>query len=133
MRAPGMAQVPSANVSLPDTVLVVAVTERREEFESGSLVVAEQAPIRGRHHFGAGLANAAHRHAQVLGDADHGHPAGLQLFHQYVGDLAGEPLLQLQPSSIDIDNPRELADADHSTVRDVPDVERAVKRKQMVL
>ena len=43
----------------------------------------------------SGLADAAHRHAQMLGLDDDDGPARVELAHQRVGDLAGQPFQHL--------------------------------------
>ena len=58
-----------------------------------------------------GLADAAHRHAQVLGLDHDDHPARLELAHQRVGDLGGQPLLHLRAPGVDVDQPGQLGQA----------------------
>ena len=47
--------------------------------------------------------------------------------------LMREPLLHLQPPREDVDQPRDLAEADHLLLRDVGDVALAEERQQVVL
>ena len=56
----------------------------------------------------AGLADPAHRHAQVLALDDDDDAARLEDAHERVGDLRGEPLLDLRPLGEDVDQPGEL-------------------------
>src|SRR5947207_15450649 len=57
----------------------------------------------------------------------------LNLLVDRLGDLRGQALLNLQPASIHVDQPRNLAQADHPAVRDIPDMTLAEKREQMML
>ena len=56
------------------------------------------------HRPGAGLADPAHRHAQVLGLDDDDDAARLEPAHQRVGDLAGQPLLHLRAAGVEVDD-----------------------------
>src|SRR3954466_2526323 len=60
---------------------------------AGGGAVAEDAPHRGGDRGGAGLADAAHGHAQVLGLDDHDDTLRLEDVVERIGDLAGQPLL----------------------------------------
>ena len=62
------------------------------------------------------------------GDAERG-----DLFADGVGDLVRQPLLHLQAPAEDVDEPRNLAQADHLGARNVGDVALAEKRQQVVL
>ena len=63
----------------------------------------------GGDHRGAGLADAALGHAAVLG-ADQARGAfGLEVGVQRVGDLPGEPFLDLESVRVDVEQARELA------------------------
>ena len=60
-------------------------------------------------------------------------PSGATFSSITCGDLMREPLLHLQPSREDIDQPRNLAEADHPLLRDVGDVALAEERQQVML
>ena len=60
---------------------------------------------------GARLADAPHRHAQVLGLDDHEHAPGLEDLLDGVGDLRGEPLLHLGPAGVAVDQAGQLGQA----------------------
>ena len=60
-------------------------------------------------------------------------PRGVQHFLHRVGDLGGQFLLDLQPSGIGIDQPRDLADPDHPVLRQIADMGPADDRHHMVL
>ena len=60
-------------------------------------------------------------------------PSGWIFSRDGLGDLVGHPLLQLQPAREDVDQPRNLAEADHLAVRDVGDVALAEERQQVML
>ena len=79
------------------------------------------------------LLDAAHRHAEVRAFDDDGDAQGIDLLADGVGDLAGEPLLHLQPSREHVDESRDLAESDDAALRDVRDVALAEERQQMVL
>ena len=60
-------------------------------------------------------------------------PSG-EIFSQIVSAIwLGQPLLHLQPAAEDVDEPRNLAEADHLVARNVGDVALAEKRQQMML
>ena len=63
------------------------------------------------------------------------HAARLELLHQQVGDLRGEPLLHLRPAGVDLDQPGQLGQPGDPPVRarDVADVRHALERQQVVL
>ena len=65
----------------------------------------------------------------MLGFDDHGHPERLEFFHDDIGDLVGEPLLDLEPARVDVYEASELGDADELMVRDVCDMGLAEKRQ----
>src|SRR2546428_176196 len=50
-----------------------------------------------------------------------------------LGDLDGEPLLDLQPAGEDVHQARDLREADHLVLRDVSDVGFAKKWEKMML
>src|SRR5215217_6577152 len=86
-----------AKVALAITVINAwSVTHQRKHFAPASLVAAKDAhhPA-GRHHH-AGRSNPARRHAGVAGLDDHRNALGLEFAPDAVGDLRGQPLLDLQ-------------------------------------
>src|SRR3546814_12633362 len=50
-----------------------------------------------------------------------------------VGDLRGELFLDLQPLAVDVEHPRQLADADHAIMREIGDMRPADARRYVVL
>ena len=60
-------------------------------------------------------------------------PSGLIFSVIVARDLVGHALLQLQPAREDVDQARDLAEADHLAVRDVGDVALAEERQQVML
>jgi hypothetical protein len=68
-------------------------------------------PAGGHHH--AGRADPARGHAGVAGLDDDRHALRLQMLADAVGDLRGQPLLDLQAPGIAVEDPGELGDADH--------------------
>ena len=57
-----------------------------------------------------GLADAAHRHAQVLGLDDDDDALHVEVLDERVGDLGGEPLLHLRAAGEDLDQPGRACD-----------------------
>ena len=79
------------------------------------------------------FSHAAHRHAQVRPLHHDRHAERRDLLEDGVGNLVREPLLHLQPAAEHLDEPRNLAQADHLVARNVGDVALAEKRQQMML
>src|SRR5438445_3842822 len=102
---------------------VVAVDEV-QGLGAGGGAVAELAPHGRGHRERARLAHAPHRHAQVLGLDDDQHPPRLQAGVDLVGDLGGEPLLDLGPLGERVDKAGQLGQAGDAAVlvRDVRNV-----------
>ena len=79
------------------------------------------------------LAHAAHDRAQV-GRLDHdADPLRLQAILQEMGDLLGQPLLDLQPPCVGLDDARDLREADDPAPRDVGHGGGAEERQQVML
>ena len=78
---------------------------------------------------GAGLAHAAHRHAEVFGLDHHDGSARIQLAHQRVGDLRGQPFLHLRPLGVKIHQPRDFRQPGDPAVLtgDIADVRHPVE------
>ena len=83
----------------------------------------------------AGLLDAAHRHAEVLGLDDDDDAGGLEVLDDGVGDLGGHTLLDLRPLGEHIHDASELGEPADTTglARDIGDVRAAHERHQMVL
>ena len=71
---------------------------------------------------GAGLLDAAHHHAQVLGLHDDGDALGPEDVHDGAGDVLGEALLDLEAARVDLCYARELGEADDAGGGYVADV-----------
>src|SRR5690606_18791536 len=102
---------------------------------AGGHVGAEQAPHGRGDRRGAGLADPAHGHAQVLG-LDHHHDApGVQGAVDLVGHLDGQALLHLGPAGVGVDQAGKLGQAGDAAVGpgDVGDVRLADERDEVVL
>ena len=63
---------------------------------------------RGGDGLGAGLADAAHGHAEVLALDHHDHAARLEDARPGLGDLGGQPFLDLRSFGVQVDQPGEL-------------------------
>src|SRR4051812_3859362 len=81
----------------------------------------------------AGGADAAQRHAHVLGLDDHADAPRGQVVLQPVGDLLGEPLLHLQVVREQLDHPGELGQPENPAPRQVGHVRGAPEGQQVVL
>src|SRR5579884_2526769 len=101
----------------------------------GGRIGTKEPPDLGRHRDGAGLAHPPHGHAEVLGLDDDEHAPGLEPFDEGVGDLGGQPLLDLGPAGEPLDQPGQLGQPGDAAVvvRDVGDVGLADERHQVVL
>ena len=98
-----------------------------------SRVLAKGAQHAARHHRDPVLANAAGRHTGVGGLNDNRHSAGPEHLVDRVGDLGREPLLDLQPPCIGVDDARELRDTHNTASRQVADVHGALNGCHVVL
>src|SRR6185312_14139747 len=107
--------------------------DHRQELAARRGVVAEGAEQAARHHRDARLVDAARRHALMRRLDDDGDALGLQHLAQGVGDLRRHLLLDLQALRIDLDEPRQLRDADDAAVRQIGDMRLADDRRDMVL
>src|SRR5579884_2776695 len=105
---------------------------KAEELLARARVGAEPAPERGGDRAGSGLANAADRHAHVLGAQHDPHAARLQFLLEPIGDLDGHALLELQVPREELDHARELGEPDDAVPRQVRDVGDTVERQQVM-
>src|SRR5215510_1192020 len=104
-----------------------------EELHPGPRVVAKDAEHGTGDRERVLLLHAAHRHAQVCALAHDGHTHGIDLLADRFRDLVGHALLDLQPPREDVDEPRNLAQADDAALGNICDVTLAEERKEMVL
>lgn len=74
-----------------------------------------------------------HGHAQVKALDDDPDPLGCEGFHQEVGDLVGESLLELELLREMLDDLGNLAHADHAAVGNIADVRFAKEGQNMML
>ena len=83
----------------------------------------------------AGLADAAHRHAEVLGLDHDQHALRLEAALELVGDLGRQPFLHLRALGVRVDQPGQLRQPGDPAVvvRDVGDVGLADERHEVVL
>ncbi len=97
-------------------------------------VFAEAAADGGGDGDGAGLLDAAHGHAGVLGLHDDHHADGLEAVEERVGDLGGQALLHLQAAREGLDEARELRQPDDApALRDVGEVAPPDEGREVVL
>lgn len=71
---------------------------------------------------GTRLFDTTHHHAQVARLHDNNDALRIEDFHDSVGDLRGEALLDLQPPGEDLGDPWELREPEDGIGRDVADV-----------
>src|SRR5580704_13007001 len=95
--------------------------------------VAERAEKPRGHGRDTRLADAANRHAGVLGLDQHGDAVRLEDVLDGRRHLRGELLLGLQPARIDVDQAGEFRQADHALDRPVRHMGLAVKRHHVML
>ena len=93
-----------------------------EEFAPGGHVILETPEDGGGHHLAVLLFDPAHHHAEVLALDDHTHTLGVDGFHEGLGDLAGEALLDLEAPGEAIDEAGEFADPVDLVPGDVADM-----------
>src|SRR4029077_5477353 len=74
----------------------------------------------------------AHHHAQVARFDHHSHAGGLDRIHDHPGDLLGQALLQLRPPRVHVDQPGQLAYAEHPAAGDIADMAAAEERQHVV-
>src|SRR6516164_2607641 len=75
----------------------------------------------------------AHHHTKMARLNYHAHSLWLNHFLNGLGNLGGESLLDLQTAGKDLDQPRDFAQADDFTVRNVGDMDFAKEREHMML
>src|SRR3954470_3001564 len=125
--------VQASSSSRANGTLRRAPANQCQELLARRQMIAEHAEHRGRHHGRVLLLHPAHHHAEVA-RLDHDRDAlRVDRLHDDLRDLLGEPLLELQAARVEIDEPRELAYAEHLAVRQVADVAAAEERQHVVL
>ena len=95
--------------------------------------ILEDAPHRAGDERAVGLVDAADRHATVTRLDHHGDSLGVELFHQEVGQLFGQPFLHLRALGEHVDDAGNLGQPDDLAVGDVGDVRLPDDRQQMML
>ncbi len=79
------------------------------------------------------LLDPAHHHAKMACLDDDADADGLQNRLQRIADLLTEALLCLQSARVHVDDPWDLAEADHMLARDVPDMHFSREGEEVVL
>jgi len=97
------------------------------------MIISKLSQQRGSYRVATLLLNAAHLHAEVLSFNHDAHSMIGNQFRQSFGDLDRHPLLNLQPSGKDFDQPSELGKADDFASRQVGDVAFTEEWQQVVL
>ena len=113
--------------------LIRPVADQRQKLLTRRERLAECAEHRRCDHHRILLLHAAHHHAQMARFDHHAHALRVDRIHDCLRDLLGQPLLQLQPARVHVDQTRELADAEDRAARDVADVAAAEERQHVVL
>src|SRR5450755_1059491 len=105
-----------------------------ERFSPRSVGLAERPPDGGGDGTSAGLANPAHRNAEVLALDDDDDAARLKNLLDGVRDLGGHPFLHLRPLCVDVDQPSQLRQAGDLAfhIGDVPHMGDPMERHEVV-
>src|SRR3954447_9105934 len=77
--------------------------------------------------------DAAHDRAEVGRFHDDAYALRLEAVLEELGDLLRQPLLDLEPAGIRLDDPRDLRQTDDPAPRDVADRGRPEERQEVVL
>src|SRR5262249_50764438 len=103
-----------------------------QEFHA-SLLGLEHAKHCARNRTGILFLHSAHDHAHVLRLDNHTHSEGSDLRVDGIGNLIGEPFLDLKPATEDLNQPGNLTQPDHLLVREISYVALTEKRKEVML
>lgn len=103
-----------------------------QEFLSRLRLTAERSQHGAGDGHGVLFFHSPHHHAKMSGFDDDADAMCIQLRAQRFRNLHRQPFLNLQASGEHIDDPRDLTEADHLLVRQVPDMDSTKKRQQMV-
>src|SRR5947209_3854929 len=79
-----------------------AQSRQTEELGAAARVFTEASPVHARDNLATGLLDAAHDHTEMLRFDHHSSPNRIQRGNQSVGDLRGEPLLDLWTAREDV-------------------------------
>jgi hypothetical protein len=102
--------------------------DESEELGPGGGVAAKLAVECGGDGGGPGCCDAAHGHAQMFGFHDDAHPARRYVLLEPVGDLLGEPFLDLGAAREQLDHPSQLGQAKDPLPREVADMGHSEER-----
>src|SRR6202521_1813436 len=120
---------PAADVAVGGVTL--PVTQQIEELLT-HLPLVEDAAQRGGDRLRSRLLDAAHLDAEVPRLDHHHRTLRLQLLFEERHDLLGDPLLQLRALGVELENARELRQAEDPVARDVGDVRMAIEGHQVM-
>src|SRR5215510_4214900 len=107
--------------------------ERGQEFLPRLRLRPEDSQHAAHQHRHIRLVHAACRHELVGAFDDDTDAEWIEHALQTAGDLGGHFFLHLQPSGIDVDEPRQFRNADNAVARQIADVNAADDRRDMVL
>src|SRR5271155_4544766 len=133
LKLPSCARGGVSPVTTRDSRAVGALPDQREEFGSGFFLAAEAAQHRRSDCGGMLFLYSAHHHTEMAGFDHHSHSLRVNGMLDGLGDLGGEALLDLQAARESVDEARDLAQADHFSVRDIGHVHFAKKGQEMML
>src|SRR6202040_2748209 len=122
----------AARTRRPAVMLVALFMTQQIEELLAHLALVENAAQRGGHRLRPGLLDAAHLDAEVPRLNYHHRSLRLQLLLEERDDLLGEALLQLRALGVELEDARELGQAEDTVARDVGDVRMAVERHQVM-
>jgi hypothetical protein len=95
-------------------------------------LTAEGAQHRAADRDGVLLFDPPHHHAKMPRFDDHAHSMSIELRFQGFSDLDSESLLDLQPARKDVHDAWNLAEPHHFLIRQVPDMDSAIKWQEMM-
>src|ERR1700730_1456768 len=104
-----------------------------EELRARARVLTERAEHAGGDELAARLLHSAHLHAEMPSLNDYTDTPGRESVVQRLRDLCGHALLKLQPVCESPDEARDLAQPDHLSLGQIPDMAAAEERQHVVL
>src|SRR6478752_2838529 len=107
--------------------------QQLEELHPRPLLIAKGAEHGAGDRVGVLLLDTPHRHTEMCPLAHHRDTERLDLLENGVRNLVGQAFLQLQTPRENVDQPRNLAEADHLAIWNVRDMTLAEEWQQVML
>jgi len=108
------------------------MSDQANELIARADIFLEHAPHCARDRKGILLLDSPHLHAEVLRFNHHAHAFWVEGIRKALGDLLGQPFLDLEPVGEHVHNAWDFAQADEFPVRDIPHMRLAEKGEQMM-